>query len=105
MGVRGWLHRLLGGATDDSGRPVPLEEERVAVFDGLEHDALIIRDAFHDAGIETTESVYVPLGAAWGASTDPHTVVSVRGADLVAANTLLDEIPHLGQRLMRTEDL
>jgi hypothetical protein len=65
----------------------------------------MIRDAFHDAGIETTEHVYVPLGAAWGSSTDPHTVISVRVQDVVAANILLDEIPHLGQRLMRTEDL
>lgn len=105
MGLRGLLHRLLGGATDDSGRAVARADESVAVFDGLEHDAAVIREAFHDEGIETTESVYVPLGSAWGASTDPHTVISVRGQDLVAANTLLDEIPHLGQRLMRTEDL
>jgi hypothetical protein len=96
---------LFGGATDESGRPIARPDEDVAVFDGLEHDAVIIRDAFHDSGIETTENVYVPLGAAWGASTDPHTVISVRGADLVTANALLDEIPHLGQRLTRTEDL
>jgi hypothetical protein len=96
---RGLLHRLLGGSTDASGQPVHDPGDWVEVFDGLEPDVAVVREAFTDAVIEMRQRVYVPLGAAWGASTDPRTVVSVRAGDVRAANDLLDRVPHLGTRL------
>ena len=102
--LRGFLHRLFGGATDDTGRAVPRPDEWIAVFRRLDHDALIIRDAFRDESIETTAETTSRSAAALGASTDPHAVISVRGTDLLSADRLLSTIPHLGQRMMRTDD-
>lgn len=97
--LRGLLHRLLGGSTDASGQPVHDPDDWVEVFDGLDPDVNVVREAFTDAGLEIRPRVYVPLGSAWGASTDPHTVLSVRAGEVAAANDLLDRVPHLGTRL------
>jgi hypothetical protein len=100
MRLRGLLHRLFGGSTDASGQPVHDPHDWVEVFDGLAPHVNVIREAFTDANIEVRQRVYVPLGAAWGASTDPHTVLSVLAGDVVAANDMLDRVPHLGTRLV-----
>ncbi len=96
--VLGLWHRLLGGSTDSSGRPVHDPDDLVEVIDVLAPDLEVVVEAFDDAGIEHHERVYVPLGAAWGASTDPRTVVSVRAQTASAANHLLDQVPTLGVR-------
>ncbi len=98
--MRGFVHRLLGGATDASGAPAHDPDDWVEVIDVLGPDLEVVVDAFDDAGFEHHERVYMPLGAAWGASTDPRTVVSVRAHALGAANHLLDQLPTLGVRSM-----
>lgn len=101
--ARGFLHRLFGGATDDTGAPVHGPDDLVEVIDVTEPDLVVVCEAFDDAGIEHHERVYVPLGAAWGAATDPRTIVSVRAHALDAANALLDQVPTLGVRSMPSD--
>ena len=101
--VRGLWHRLLGGSTDSSGQPVHDPDDWVEVIDVLGPDLEVVIEAFDDADIEHHERVYVPLGAAWGASTDPRTVVSVRAHAVPAANHLLDQVPTLGLRSMPSD--
>jgi hypothetical protein len=94
---------LLGGATDAAGQPVHEPEDWVEVIDVVGPDVAVVHEAFDDAGIEHRDRVYVPLGAAWGASAEPRTVVSVRAHVLDAANALLDEVPTLGIRSMPSD--
>jgi hypothetical protein len=96
--LRGLVHRLLGGATDDEGRPELGIDDWVEVFDGLDPDVSTIREAFHDHGLEVRAHVYVPLGSSLGVTAEPRTSVCVRPADVDRANNLLDVIPHLGRR-------
>ena len=70
---RSWLHRLLGGRTDDEGRPVLGDNDWVEVFDGQGPDVDHVRQALADDEIETSAHVYVPLGAAYGRTADPRT--------------------------------
>ena len=95
---RSWLHRLLGGQTDDEGRPVLGDNDWVEVFDGQGPDVDHVRQALADDEIETSAHVYVPLGAAYGRTADPRTSISVRARDTDRADALLDAIPHLGRR-------
>ena len=92
------MHRLLGGATDESGRPIASENDWVEIFDGSEVDAHNARKALTDEHIESAARVYVPLGSALGVSADPRTVISVRAPDVDQANELVDAVPHLGRR-------
>lgn len=98
---RSWLHRLLGGRTDEAGRPVLGDDDWVEVFDGQRPDIDHVRQAFDDEGIESSSHVYVPLGAAYGRTADPRTSVSVRAPDADRANALLDAIRHLARRADR----
>lgn len=103
MARRGLLHRLLGGATDATGQPVHEPDDWVEVIDVVGPDIAVVHEAFDDAGIEHRDRVYLPLGAAYGASVDPRTVVSVRAHALGAANALLDQVPTLWVRSMPSD--
>jgi hypothetical protein len=98
VALRGFLHRLLGGETDDDGRPVADADEWVEVFDGVDPDISTLRDAMQAEGIEVRLDNYVPIDGAWGASAGPRIRIFVRAADTDRANELLDAVPHLGRR-------
>jgi hypothetical protein len=101
--ARGFLHRLFGGATDAGGAPVHEPDGLVEVIDVVGPDVDVVHEALDDVGIEHHDRVYVPLGAAWGAATDPRIVISVRAHALDAANALLDQVPTLGIRSMPSD--
>lgn len=115
MGLRSWLWRALGGATDADGRAIAYPDDWVAVFEGRTDDFERMRHALGAAGFEvradvlvldteaTTTMTAAALGAAGpdGVPREPTGILSVRAADAEAAAQLVARYPHLGHGLHR----
>jgi hypothetical protein len=102
--LRGWLWRLLGGATDEHGRPSAAADDLVVVFEGDPRDARQLQLALDEAGVRVAPEVHVPARF-FGVSEPPRATISVRVADLPTATEVIEAHPHLGNSAAEVGDL
>ena len=96
--MRSRVWRLLGGATDEQGRPASSSDDWQEVFEGAPHDAHELTAALGDAGLEVASRTYVPARF-YGWPEPARSIVSVRSVEAERAVSLIEALPHLGNAL------